>query len=164
MSLADAIRILNEKVPPVPLPDNQREPLEATTGAGFPEVPPVPPANVIVASIGSELPQGDQAGHDIEVANQETILATAWTPAGNMVMVEADSVEHAEWIEAMNPKPAPMPMVRCCDCSKATIEAGIARCAAGVDSGLPIRGHWATDQHLCGSYWGIELGEVRHAD
>ena len=51
------------------------------------------------------------------------------------------------------------PMVRCCDCSKATIEAGIARCSAGVDSGLPAGGFWHDDRHLC-----AEFAEVCHAD
>lgn len=48
---------------------------------------------------------GGQAGNDIEAANQEPILARAYTPAGTMMMVEADSVEHAAWIRKMNPPP-----------------------------------------------------------
>lgn len=42
--------------------------------------------------------------------------------------------------------------VRCADCRLATITNGIARCQAGVESGLPIRGRWYTDHHSCDSY------------
>ena len=96
-----------------------------------------------------------QAGNDIAVANPEPILARAYTPLGDMVMVPATSAAHAAWIERMNPRPAPMPIVRCCDCQRASITNGIAVCGAGVDSGLPIAGFWVTDRHLCGSYWGV---------
>jgi hypothetical protein len=108
----------------------------------------------IIAALRSEtaILDGGQAGNDIEPANQEPILATAYTPAGNMMMVEATSAAHAAWIERMNPKPVPIPMVRCCDCSNATITNGIASCGAGVDSGLPIAGHWATDPHPCAKF------------
>lgn len=101
---------------------------------------------------GTEIHSG-QGGHDIEPANHpEPILATAYTPAGNMMMAEADSAEHAAWIERMNPR-----MVRCCDCVHANVKAGIARCGAGVDSGLPIAGYWHDDRHLCSAYWGVAL-------
>ena len=156
MSLADAIRVLNEKVPPVPLPGNQREPLQASNGAGFPEVPPVPSEKTNVQSVAHELADGDQPGNDIELANDaKPIMVEAWTPAGTMMMVPADSAEHAVWIERMNPPPIPALMVRCDGCSNATITNGIARCGAGVESGLAIGGFWATDRHLCESYWGI---------
>jgi hypothetical protein len=102
-------------------------------------------------SPGAILDDG-QSGNDIEVANQEPILATAYTPAGDLVMVPATSAAHAAWIERMNPPPVPVPMVRCADCQRATITNGIAACGAGVDSGLPIRGHWATDTHPCSQF------------
>lgn len=44
------------------------------------------------------------------------------------------------------------PMVKCADCRHASINSGIARCAAGVESGLPIAAFWASDRHLCASY------------
>jgi hypothetical protein len=40
-------------------------------------------------------------------------------------------------------------MVTCADCSHAAIGNGIALCSAGVDSGLPAGGFWATDRHHC---------------
>ena len=43
-------------------------------------------------------------------------------------------------------------MVRCADCRNSTTSNGIARCGAGVESGLPIGGFWASDRHLCPSY------------
>lgn len=150
MSLADAIRILNEKVPPVLSPGNPREPLEALTGAGFPEVPPVPSENSNVQSVGEELPEGDQAGNDLQPANdQPEIIVACWTPSGIRRLVYADSPEHAEWIRAANPMPQ---QIRCADCQHATVEAGIARCAAGVDSGIPAGGWWATDRHICSEF------------
>ena len=39
--------------------------------------------------------------------------------------------------------------VRCVDCIHADIDAGIAQCRAGVKSGLPTRGYWYTDPHVC---------------
>lgn len=39
--------------------------------------------------------------------------------------------------------------VRCVDCAHAVIDAGIAECRAGVKSGLPTRGYWYTDAHVC---------------
>ncbi len=133
MSLADAIRILNEKVPPVLSPGNHREPLKALTGAGFPEVPPVPSENSNVHSAGEELPEGDQAGNDLHPANDPaSIIVECWTSFGIRRLVYADSHEHAEWIRAANPKP---PMVTCSDCDHATVTSGIAHCGAGVDSG-----------------------------
>lgn len=150
MSLADAIRILNEKVPPVLSPRNPREPLEATSGAGFPEVPPVPSENSNVQSVGEELPEGDQAGNDLHPANDHPeIIVECWTPSGIRRLVYADSPEHAEWIKTMNPKPQ---TVCCADCQNATIQAGIARCGAGVDSGMATGGWWATDSHLCSEF------------
>jgi len=40
----------------------------------------------------------------------------------------------------------------CSECIHATITSGIARCGAGVDSGIPSGGWWATDRHLCGQF------------
>jgi hypothetical protein len=48
-------------------------------------------------------------------------------------------------------------LVTCAGCAHATVEAGIARCKAGVDSGLPIRGYWATDRHLCHRYQNTDV-------
>ncbi len=39
--------------------------------------------------------------------------------------------------------------VRCMDCHHARIDGGIAHCKAGVESGLPVGGYWATDTHPC---------------
>ena len=39
--------------------------------------------------------------------------------------------------------------IRCVDCSRAVIDAGIAQCRAGVQAGLPTRGYWYTDPHVC---------------
>lgn len=39
--------------------------------------------------------------------------------------------------------------VRCVDCTYALIDAGIAQCRAGVESGLPIRGYFYTSPHVC---------------
>lgn len=39
--------------------------------------------------------------------------------------------------------------VRCVDCAHAVIDAGIAQCRAGVQAGLPTRGYWYTDPHVC---------------
>ena len=99
----------------------------------------------------------NQPGNDIEPANNpQPLTVQAWTPAGILMLVEASSVEHAQWIERMNPPPIPERAVRCCDCTNAIVTAGIARCAVGVESGLPIAGFWATDRHRCGEYQGAE--------
>lgn len=42
--------------------------------------------------------------------------------------------------------------VRCVDCAHSVIDAGIAQCRAGVESGLPTRGYWYTDPHVCPWY------------
>lgn len=39
--------------------------------------------------------------------------------------------------------------IRCVDCTHAVIDAGIAQCRAEVKSGLPTRGYWYTDPHVC---------------
>ena len=92
----------------------------------------------------------EQSGSDLTPANDPTsLLVECWTPSGIRRLVYADSHEHAEWIRAANPKP---PMVTCADCDHATITSGIARCGAGVDSGLPTGGFWATDRHLCDQF------------
>ena len=46
----------------------------------------------------------------------------------------------------------PQPLVKCLDCTHASVDRGIARCEAGVDSGLPIQGFWATNPHRCGQF------------
>ena len=74
MSLADAIKAMAAKVPPVPPTGNPREPLQATASKGFPEVPPVPPENFNVQSAGSELSGCGQSGNDIEAANDRVLV------------------------------------------------------------------------------------------
>lgn len=93
----------------------------------------------------------DQGGNDIAPANDQgnPITVEAFTPLGGRMLVRANSAEHAAWIQHMNPRPG---MVRCCDCTHATITNGIASCGAGVESGLPIRGRWYSDRHACDSY------------
>ena len=94
----------------------------------------------------------DQSGSDLHPANdQPEIIVECWTPSGIRRLVYADSPEHAEWIRAMNPKPT---AVCCSDCTHANVQAGIAHCAAGVESGIPTGGWWATDRHLCGQFEG----------
>lgn len=39
-----------------------------------------------------------------------------------------------------------------CIHSKATDHTAILHCSAGIESGLPIGGHWATDRHYCPSF------------
>lgn len=96
-----------------------------------------------------------QSGNDLEPANQAfPILVECWTPSGIRRVVEADSVEHADWIRQMNPKPQ---QVRCVDCHHATLNGGVAKCGVGVDSGLATGGFWYTDVHFC-----IEFAEVSH--
>ena len=163
MSLADAIRVLNQKVPPVQLPENSREPLQPSNYAGFSEVPQVPPEKTKIESVRAEMLDAGQAGHDIEQANEDRItghvslsplLVECWTPFGIRRLVEADSVEHANWIRQMNPKPK---QVRCVDCRHASLNGGVAKCGVGVDSGLATGGFWYTDVHFC-----IEFVEVSH--
>ena len=94
--------------------------------------------------------EAGQPGNDLPAANDSSqITVQVWTPAGDPVRVRARDQEHAEWIQRMNPGPG---MHRCADCQHATISAGIARCGAGVESGLPIRGRWYSDRHACDSY------------
>lgn len=90
-------------------------------------------------------------GNDLPAANDQAnpITAQVWTPAGDPVRVKARDQEHAEWIQRMNPAPG---MVRCADCAHADVQAGIASCGAGMESGLPIRGRWYSDRHPCQSY------------
>lgn len=45
------------------------------------------------------------SGNDIEAANSERILVTAYTPSGLPMLVEADNPAHAEWIVRANPPP-----------------------------------------------------------
>lgn len=91
MSLADAIRVLNQKVPPVPSPRNSGEPLQASNGAGFPLVPPVPSDKSKVQTPGAVLDTG-QAGNDIEAANDRVIVHVAEfvTAGGNRVSFDMD--------------------------------------------------------------------------
>lgn len=65
-------------------------------------------------------------------------------------------IDHFQGQLQLQPKPQrKATSVRCADCRLATITNGIARCQAGVESGLPIQGFWATDRHLCASYRAI---------
>lgn len=62
-------------------------------------------------------------------------------------------IDHFQGQLQLQPKPQrKATSVRCADCRLATIANGIARCGAGVESGLPIRGRWYTDRHPCESY------------
>lgn len=96
-----------------------------------------------------------QSGNDMEPDNETLpIIVTCWTPSGIERLVEVDSVEQGVLVQRMNQKPEQR---RCQDCYHATIESGIARCASGVDSGLPIRGWWATDKHICQEFDAAEV-------
>jgi len=48
----------------------------------------------------------------------------------------------------------PATVIACGACahSKATDHTAILHCSAGIESGLPIGGHWATDRHYCPSF------------
>lgn len=48
--------------------------------------------------------------------------------------------------------PTLTPTISCADCTHASIQAGVARCNAGVDSGIPSGGWWATDRHICSEF------------
>ena len=43
----------------------------------------------------------------LTAANDGQILVQAWTPNGDMLVVEARDQAHAEWIQRMNPAPKP---------------------------------------------------------
>jgi len=91
-----------------------------------------------------------QSGNDLEPGNETLpIIVECWTPSGIQRLVEVESVEHGLFVQRMNPKPN---RVTCSDCAQATVKSGIARCSAGVESGLPIAGWWATDLHLCAQF------------
>lgn len=104
-------------------------------------------------------------GHDLPASNDmaKPIMVEVWTPAGAPVRVKARDQAHANFIKAMNPAPG---MVRCCDCQHADVQAGIASCRAGVESGLPIQGFWATDRHLCVEFQGkpAKSGSAQNSD
>ena len=93
---------------------------------------------LVAALRSSETLTDSEGGHDLEPANDPPITVECWTPLGHPVRVTADSPEHAEWIRQSNPRP-PL-TVRCTDCHHARIDGGIARCKAGVESGLPVGG------------------------
>ena len=107
----------------------------------------------------------DQGGNDLPAANDQAnpITLQVWTPAGDPVRVKARDQDHADFIKRMNPGPG---MVRCADCQHATISAGIARCQAGVESGLPIQGFWAPARHLCAEFQGkpAKSGSAQNSD
>ena len=107
----------------------------------------------------------DQGGHDLPASNDmaQPITVEVWTPAGDPVRVRARDQAHADFIKAMNPGPG---MVRCCDCQHATITNGIARCQAGVESGLPIQGFWAAGRHPCAEFTGkpAKSGSAQNSD
>lgn len=100
----------------------------------------------------------------------DPLLVTCWTPAGNPVVVRAESPEHDAKLRADNPSPVPTDegiqpsraggdpqlsqnrgSVRCLDCqhAKPTPHPAILECGEGVDSGNPIGGWWNTDEHIC---------------
>ena len=88
-----------------------------------------------------------QSGNDLGPDNEILpIMVECWTPSGIQRLVEVESVEQGMFVQHMNPKPI---RVTCSDCAHAIVASGIARCGAGVYSGLPIGGRWATDRHLC---------------
>lgn len=150
MSLTDAIRILNEKVPPVLSEVKPGEPLETPTGMLFPLGFRVPSENSYVHSVGEELPEGDQIENDLSPANDHpAIIVECWTPSGIHRLVEVESVQQGMFVQRMNPEPK---RVICSDCAHATVTSGIAQCAAGVDSGITAGGWWATDRHLCSEF------------
>jgi hypothetical protein len=39
-------------------------------------------------------------------SSEADLLVEVWTPSGTPMMTRADSLEHAEWLRQMNPKPA----------------------------------------------------------
>jgi hypothetical protein len=117
--------------------------------------PPANPANSANRK-GEELEIGRLISRISEISNHASsanddlpILVECWTPSGIRRLVEVDSEEQGEFVHRMNPKP---PMVTCGSCAHGTVAAGIARCGAGVDSGLATGGWWATDRHQCQLY------------
>ena len=108
-------------------------------------------AELLSALRSSETSLDDEGGNDLKPANDAPapILAECWTPMGDRHLVPADSEEHAAWIRQMNPPPPTNRRVTCESCRHASIQSGIARCTAGVDSGLAIEGWWASDVHDC---------------
>ena len=109
--------------------------------------------------------EAGQPGNDLPAANDQAnpITVQVWTPAGDPVRVRARDQAHADFIRRMNPGPG---MVRCADCQHADVRAGIASCRAGVESGLPIQGFWATDRHLCFEFQGkpAKSGSAQNSD
>jgi hypothetical protein len=94
--------------------------------------------------------QPSQSGNDLEPDNETLlIIVTCWTPSGIQRLVEVESVEQGLFVQRMNPKPK---RVTCSDCTYANVHVGIARCGAGVDSGIPAGGWWATDRHICSEF------------
>ena len=126
-------------------------------------------------SPGSEIDSG-QGGHDVEPANDPPVtlppsliraalhLCDSYrdTPEQRAEML-ADIAhyppEQWAWLEPYFIETSVrmdleriQPMVRCCDCTNATITSGIASCKVNVESGLPVGGFWYSDRHLCSRY------------
>ena len=101
-------------------------------------------------SLSGLILEPSQSGNDLEPDNQILpIIVECWTPSGTRMVINADSPDHADWVKQMNPAPKEVVIVRCFDCTHSRIERGVAKCLAGVDSGLPTGGWWATDRHHC---------------
>ncbi len=111
-------------------------------------------AELLSALRSSETSLDADGGNDLKPANDAPapIMIECWTPRGDHRVVRADSEEHADWIREMNPPPATSDRVTCESCRHAAINAGIARCNVGVDSGLAIQGWWAADKHDCNQF------------
>jgi len=132
----------------------------------------------LVSALRSPVAEMDsgQGGHDIGVANEQRLTLprsleraaldlcdsygdTASQKAEMLSDLKHYPAESWPWLEEyFNETSVRMdlgripPMVRCADCQQANISNGIARCGAGVESGLPIAGFWAADRHLCAEY------------
>jgi hypothetical protein len=109
-----------------------------------------PPEINLNQSLSRLVLQPSQSGNDLEPDNETLlIIVTCWTPSGIQRLVEVESVEQGLFVQRMNPKPK---RVTCSDCTYANVHVGIARCGAGVDSGIPAGGWWGTDSHLCSEF------------
>lgn len=105
MSITEALRLLDATVPLVPSPVFEMEPLEPSPDKAVPSVPPVP-----LEKRNSEqkykILDGGQSGHDHPPANDQPIRVQIWTPAGDMLTVEAKNPQHAAWLQRVNPRSA----------------------------------------------------------
>ena len=119
----------------------------SSTADLLPANPPLP-ASLIKAAMALCESYGDNASQREQMKDELQDYPPESWPWLESYLIETSVRKDMERIK---------PMVRCCDCRRATISNGIASCAAGVKSGLPIAGFWATDKHLCGEYQGAEV-------